>query len=129
MDERAGAVLESLRRLGVRVAIDDFGTGYSSLSYLGRVPADILKIDRSLISHITRDGRSVRLLQGIVTLAHDLGLHVTVEGVETEEQLRLVRAAGCDSIQGYLVSRPAPMPEIDAVLAALPGRFLELSAT
>ena len=127
--EYAGAVLASLRRLGVRVAIDDFGTGYSSLSYLRQVPADILKVDRSLIKDITHDDHSVRLLQGIVTLAHDLGLHVTVEGVETEEQLRFVCAVGCDSIQGYLVSHPAPMPQIDAVLAALPGRFVELSAT
>ena len=127
--ERAGAVLASLRRLGIRVAIDDFGTGYSSLSYLRQVPADIVKIDRSLIADITHDDRSLRLLEGIVTLAQDMGLHVTVEGVETEEQLRLVRAAGCDSVQGYLISRPAPLPQIDALLAALPGRFLEISAT
>jgi len=125
--EHAGAVLASLRQLGVRVAIDDFGTGYSSLSYLRQMPADIIKIDRSLIADITHDDRSLRLLQGIVTLAQDLGLHVTVEGVETEEQLRLVRAAGCDSVQGYLVSRPAPLPQIDELLAALPGRFEELS--
>ena len=126
--ERASAVLASLRQLGVRIAIDDFGTGYSSLSYLRQVPADIIKIDRSLIADITHDDRSLRLLQGIVTLAHDLGLHVTVEGVETEEQLRLVRATGCNSVQGYLISRPAPLPQIDALLAALPGRFLEISA-
>ncbi len=117
--ERAEAVLAALRSMGVRVAIDDFGTGYSSLGYLRQIPADILKLDRSLVSDVTADERSVRLLEGIVTLAHDLGMRVTVEGIETPEQLAVVRAAGCDTVQGYLVSRPKPTPEVDAVLAGL----------
>ena len=118
---QAERVLAALRELGVRVAIDDFGTGYSSLAYLRQIPADILKIDRSLIRDITTDDRTVRLLEGIVSLAHDLGMRVTVEGVETEEQLALVKASGCDTIQGFLVSRPVPMSAVDGLLRRLPA--------
>ena len=101
-DEVAPQVLSQLRALGVRLAIDDFGTGYSGLSYLRRLPVDQIKIDRSFLSQ--EDGRA--LLAGVVGLGHNLGLSVTVEGVETAEQLAVLREVGADRAQGYLFARP-----------------------
>jgi EAL domain-containing protein (putative c-di-GMP-specific phosphodiesterase class I) len=115
----AARVLAALRDLGARVAIDDFGTGYSSLAYLRHIPADILKIDRSLVTDLERDERAVQLLRGIVTLAHDLGMLVTVEGVEDARQLAIARDAGGDAIQGYIVSPPRDLRAAGAVLAVL----------
>ena len=94
--------------LGVQISVDDFGAGYSSLSYLQRLPIDILKLDRSFVEEFKTERGSSSLVQGIVSLAHGLGMRVTAEGVETEQQLELVHHSGCDKVQGYLLGRPSP---------------------
>lgn len=106
--ERNIAVLQAIRDLGVTIAIDDFGTGYSSLSYLAKLPVDILKIDRSFISGMTTTPGGQSLIAAIITLAHSLSLRVVAEGVETEEQSRLLQMLECDEVQGYLFGRPEP---------------------
>lgn len=103
--------LGALKAFGVRVAIDDFGTGYSSLAYLKRLPVDVLKVDRSFVQELSEDDAKVNaftLAEALVTLAHDLGLAVVAEGVETDEQLRVLRKMGCDTAQGYYYARPQP---------------------
>lgn len=100
------AMLQALVDDGIRVAIDDFGTGYSSLSYLQRLPAHVVKIDQSFMHDLVADHRKRALVSSIVTLSHDLGYRVVVEGVEDEGVLNLVKAAGCDEVQGYLFGRP-----------------------
>ncbi len=97
------AVLADLRKLGVKVALDDFGTGYSSLSYLNNLPLDKVKIDQSFVRQISSHGRSLKLVSGVTQLAKELGLTVTVEGVETLEQFELLKAnAQIDLVQGFL---------------------------
>jgi diguanylate cyclase (GGDEF)-like protein/PAS domain S-box-containing protein len=102
------ASMQAIRAIGVRVAIDDFGTGFSSLSYLARLPVDTLKIDRSFVLDMTTGPQGLALLSTIINLAHALKLCVVAEGVETEEQSRLLALLGCDEMQGYLFSRPVP---------------------
>ncbi|QIN79146.1 PAS domain S-box protein [Rubrobacter marinus] len=109
--------LGELKALGVRLAIDDFGTGYSSLSYLRRFPVDYLKVDRSFVDGIGEDPGDAVLVSGIVDLAHALGLNVVAEGVETQEQLALLRGMGCDLAQGYHFARPLPSEEASTLLA------------
>ncbi|OAI22843.1 MULTISPECIES: EAL domain-containing protein [Methylomonas] len=99
-------VLRQFQALGVRLSIDDFGTGYSNLTYLYRFPVQSVKIDRSFVIGLADDGSSKTLVRAIVALAHELRLSVVVEGVETAEQLAFLTAQGCDSLQGYLFSRP-----------------------
>jgi EAL domain-containing protein (putative c-di-GMP-specific phosphodiesterase class I) len=95
--------LEELKALGVRIALDDFGTGYSSLSYLHTLPLDKVKIDRSFIEDITRNERSLHLLRGVVNLSRPLGLEVTIEGVETFDQLKVLALdVKPDLVQGFL---------------------------
>ena len=110
--------LQEVRALGVRVAVDDFGTGWSSLSYLQRLPVDELKIDRSFVATLGVEGPSMAIVGSLVSLAHGLGLTVVAEGVETEEQLAELRRLGCDSVQGYLLARPAPPEVVGADVAA-----------
>ncbi len=105
-------VLTRLRELGIAVAMDDFGTGYSSLGYLKTFPIDTLKIDRSFISDIDNNSQDSEIVRTIVTLGHILGLRVVAEGVETADQLRILRTCQCDEIQGYFFSRPVPPGEI-----------------
>ena len=100
--------LEKLRLLGVQISVDDFGAGYSSLSYLQRLPIDMLKLDRSFVEDCDGSGSGSSLVEGIVSLAHGLGIQVTAEGVETKEQLELVHRSGCDKVQGFLLGRPSP---------------------
>ena len=100
------AVLAGLGKLGVGVAIDDFGTGYSSLSQMKRIPANIIKIDRSFVEDCPDDAGSVAIVRAIIAMAHSLKLKVIAEGVETEAQLRLLVSMDCDMAQGYLFSRP-----------------------
>ena len=98
--------LQALKRLGVQLAIDDFGTGYSSLSYLKRFPVDTLKIDRSFVAGLGRDPDDTAIVAAIQTLAHTLNLVVVAEGIETDEQVVLLRALGCEQGQGYHFGRP-----------------------
>ena len=112
------ANLDALVRLGVRLAVDDFGTGFSSLSYLAKFPLRTLKIDGSFVSSIGLNRQSESLTKGIISLAHSLGLSVTAEKVETEEQLRFLAREGCDLVQGYLASAPLTASKFADVLAA-----------
>ena len=108
-----------LRDLGVRFAIDDFGTGYSSLSQLRNLPVDCLKTDRSFVKDLDSSGSgSTTLVRGIIGLAHSLDLEVVAEGVETQEQLTLLGAMGCDINQGFLLFKPMPAEEIKKLLTA-----------
>jgi len=120
------AALNTLKRFGVRIAIDDFGTGFSSLSTLASLPVDILKIDRSFVSGQPVAGPSVPMLEGILGLADKLSLKVIAEGVESLEQLDLLRTLGCTMGQGYLLARPAPGPALESLLAA--GGLLHVTA-
>jgi EAL domain-containing protein (putative c-di-GMP-specific phosphodiesterase class I) len=106
-----------LRALGVRMVLDDFGTGYSSLIYLRRFAFDKIKIDRSFMESMEFSGESAIIIRSIVDLGRSLGLTVTAEGVETEEQARFLRTLGCDELQGYLFGRPVTATEIEQRLA------------
>ena len=101
--------LNRLRKLGVSIAMDDFGTGYSSLSYLARFPFNKIKIDRSFIRNMTQDSVVNAIVKTIITLGRSLGVTITAEGVETEEQAKLLREYGCPQVQGFLYGYPAPM--------------------
>src|ERR1700694_6053661 len=100
--------LQAIRALGVTIAIDDFGTGFSSLSYLAKLPVDALKIDHSFVIDMTAAPQGLALVSTIISLAHSLKLKVVAEGVETDEQSRLLRLLNCDEMQGYLFSKPVP---------------------
>lgn len=114
--DRASRLLEELRNMGISVALDDFGTGYSSLSYLKRLPFNYLKIDRSFVAGITLDRHDLAIVKGTIALAHSVGLKVVAEGVETPEQLALLKNAACDQFQGYHFSGPLPCDELQAFL-------------
>jgi diguanylate cyclase (GGDEF)-like protein len=110
------AGLEQLRAVGVRVSIDDFGTGYSSMSRLRTLPVDELKIDRSFVSEIQSNNDPAPLVAATVAMAHGLGLSVVAEGVETLDQLAVLRHFGCDQVQGYLLGRPGPSDQAEKAL-------------
>ena len=112
--DRSTHLLDRLRELGCRVAIDDFGTGYSSLNYLARLPADEIKIDRSFIALLTESPETMGLVTNIITLAHSLSLQVVAEGVEEEDQAKLLRLLRCDAVQGYLFGKPMPEEDFSA---------------
>ena len=109
--ERGRQVLAELRRLGVRTSIDDYGTGYSSLAYLRHLPADELKLDRSLTADVDRDHRAAAIVEHTVALAHALGLRLVAEGVEDATTAAQLAELGCDVAQGYAVARPMPVGE------------------
>jgi PAS domain S-box-containing protein len=115
--EKSGHVLAQLKALGVRLSIDDFGTGYSSLSRLRRIPVDTLKIDRAFISHMDSDPESREIVRIIIMLAHNLGLKVVAEGVETQAQVDLLKQLNCEMAQGYFYSRPADEQAMMKLLA------------
>jgi EAL domain-containing protein (putative c-di-GMP-specific phosphodiesterase class I) len=106
--------LLELRDAGVGVSLDDFGTGYSSLSYLQRYDIDYLKIDQSFVRNLGPGGKDLALCKAIILMAHELGMQVIAEGVETAEQRELLLAAGCDYAQGYLFARPMPVADFEA---------------
>jgi diguanylate cyclase (GGDEF)-like protein/PAS domain S-box-containing protein len=112
----ATRMLRELRRYGIRLAIDDFGTGYSSLAQLLRLPLDSLKIDRSFIDGIARSHDAEALVNSIMAMAHAVDLAVIAEGVETAEQLEVLRRLGCDQAQGYYLGRPAPIEDLAATI-------------
>lgn len=109
--EDSASILEELSRMGVTVSVDDFGTGYSSMSYLRRFPIDKLKIDRAFVEDLTKDSDNASIVQAIISLAHGLRLKAVAEGVETPEQLALLRTLGCDQYQGFHFSPPLPPAE------------------
>ena len=108
-------LLESLKNRGIEISIDDFGIGYSSLGYLKRLPVQMLKIDRSFVVNMTQDSEDVAIIRAIIAMAHSLGIRVTAEGVESEEQLVILRSLGCDAIQGYHFSRPVSADIIEGL--------------
>ncbi|MGE3246963.1 MAG: EAL domain-containing protein [Beijerinckiaceae bacterium] len=114
--QKAMAVLKDLRTFGVKIAMDDFGTGYASLAALLQLPLDKLKIDKSFVS-LSHEIRSASIIHSIIALARSIGLTVTAEGVETKEQQRFLRAAGCHALQGHLFSGAVPADAITAMLA------------
>jgi diguanylate cyclase (GGDEF)-like protein/PAS domain S-box-containing protein len=118
--------LHDLRKLGVRISMDDFGIGYSSLSYLRSFPFDKIKIDRSFMRDLTKRGDSLAIIKAIIGLGQSLGMSTTAEGVETEEQLELVRKHGCDEVQGFLFSPPLALPALTSLLEADRGKVRPL---
>lgn len=108
--ERAGEIMNRLKRIGVTIAVDDFGTGYSCLSYLPKLPFDVLKIDRSFVNELMVRRETRAFVKSILTMADSLGMRVVVEGVETEEQLHMVMELGIHEAQGFLLGRPSPDP-------------------
>lgn len=115
--EESARKMFGLRDRGVRISIDDFGTGYSSLGYLARLPIDTLKIDRSFVAELGLNTTALSLIEGMISLAHSIGKRVIVEGVETEWQLATLRNLGCNEVQGFLLGRPAALPDFSTGLA------------
>jgi len=109
--------MEELQLFGIRFSMDDFGTGYSSLSYLKKLPLTQLKIDQSFVRDLITDPSDAAIIQTIIGMANNLGLNVIAEGVETEEQRVCLERLGCLSYQGYLFSRPLPLPEFETLLS------------
>ena len=118
------AILHALRGLGVRISMDDFGTGYSSLSYLRSFPFHKMKIDQSFIRDLAQENGSGFIVKAVISLGSSLGMTMTAEGVETEDQLARLREEGCDEVQGYLFSPPVPAVEIPALLEKWNGLAL-----
>ena len=123
--EASIALMNRLKAIGITLAIDDFGTGYSNLSYLKRFPVDKLKIDQAFTRGLTVVPEDGAIVTAVIQLAHSLGLRAVAEGVETEDQLRLLATEGCDEMQGYYFSRPVPEPEMVAMLVA--GKGLDMA--
>ncbi len=125
-NERTLETLHRLRTLGVRVSMDDFGTGYSSLSYLRSFPFDKIKIDRSFVKDLATAPDGDAIIRAIAGLGRSLGMTTVAEGVETEEQMRRIRAEGCTDVQGYLISRPVPLEELMRLLPQTPQDRLSI---
>ena len=123
--DSAHEALRRLKDLGVRIAIDDFGTGYSSLSYLRRFPVDSLKVDRSFVRDAATNPDASAITRAIIAVGHQLGLRVIAEGIETREQLRLLRLMGCDAAQGYLFCAPVPLDELPDHLARIAEHWVQ----
>jgi EAL domain-containing protein (putative c-di-GMP-specific phosphodiesterase class I) len=105
-EQEVDTLMHGIRALGIELSIDDFGTGYSSLAYLKRLPVQRLKVDRAFIRDLGKDEDSAAIVGSILNLAHGLKLNVVAEGVETEQQLAILRTKSCDEYQGFLFSRP-----------------------
>lgn len=114
---RASRILERINKLGVRLSIDDFGTGYSSLAYLKRLPVKTLKIDGSFIMNMLESEQDEIIVKSTIHLAHNLGLDVVAEGVETLEVYDRLNSLECDSVQGYYIAKPMPIESVGAWLA------------
>jgi diguanylate cyclase (GGDEF)-like protein len=116
--QRHNVTLETLRNMGMRIAIDDFGTGYSSLKYLTTYPVNRLKLAQEFVFRVTVDYRNAAVVRAAIRLAHELGIDVIAEGVETEAQMRFLIGAGCEQAQGYFFSRPVPAAQMTDLLRA-----------
>src|SRR4051812_440085 len=123
-DETAVSVLHQLRNLGVRIALDDFGTGYSSLSYLQRFPFDKVKIDRSFVKDVEKTNGSLAIVQAVISIAKSREMTTTAEGVETNNQIEMLRALGCNEMQGFLFSPALPQEDFLRLMLAYPERAL-----
>jgi len=119
----AGATLNELKALGIRIAIDDFGTGYATLGYLKQFAFDSLKIDRIFVRNANEDAQNAAITTAVILLGHSLKMTVIAEGVETEAELAFLKQHQCDIMQGYLFSRPEPAPVIESMLVAAQGLF------
>jgi len=113
--EKVSSILQSIKEREIRLCLDDFGTGYSSLGYLREFPFDVLKIDRSFISNLTENSKHFNLVRSITLLAHDLDMEIIVEGIETAEQLEIIKQFQCQNAQGYYFARPLPPSEIESL--------------
>jgi EAL domain-containing protein (putative c-di-GMP-specific phosphodiesterase class I) len=116
-DDRNLRTLQEIRQLGVKIAMDDFGTGYSSLGYLRSFPFDKIKVDRSFIADLP-DSKSLAIIRAVAGIGTSLGIATTVEGVETEAQLQIIRQEGFDEAQGYLFARPVPASQVHGLIAS-----------
>lgn len=125
----AGATLNELKALGIRIAIDDFGTGYATLGYLKQFAFDSLKIDRIFVRNANEDTQNAAITTAVILLGHSLSMTVIAEGVETEAELDFLKQHQCDIMQGYLFSRPEPAPIIESMLIADPRLFAQPPAT
>lgn len=108
--------LSILKHLGIRISIDDFGTGYSSLGQLRQLPIHTIKIDKSFVRSIDKDGVNASIVEAIIRLSKSMHLEILAEGVETEEELQMLEKIGCDQVQGYLFSKPLPADACEALL-------------
>jgi EAL domain-containing protein (putative c-di-GMP-specific phosphodiesterase class I) len=116
--ERHIRALHQIRSMGIGVALDDFGTGYSSLSYVARLPASTLKIDKSFVADMAVSPEKLAIISAIISLGHALDMKIVAEGVETEEQAKLLRLLRCNELQGFLYSKAVPLQQIEAMLAS-----------
>jgi EAL domain-containing protein (putative c-di-GMP-specific phosphodiesterase class I) len=126
--QRAHAILSDLRAMGVRVAVDDFGTGYASLTRLRQMPVDEIKLDRSFVGRIEHDEHDRAIVRSVIGLAHELGMTVVAEGVETRACWDWLAQHGCDEAQGYLMGKPMPIEDLEASLRKRPARGGRVSA-
>jgi polar amino acid transport system substrate-binding protein len=115
-ESQANQRLHELKKLGLSLSLDDFGTGYTSFSYLKKIPANILKIDRSMVDHIVENKEDQRIVKAMIELGHNLGMKIVVEGIETQEMADLISAYGCDYFQGYYFGRPQPAYEFQELI-------------
>ena len=115
--QRAIEVLQRLQNSGVLVALDDFGTGHSSLGLVSELPIDVLKLDRSLIQRTDTDAKARTIFTRLVEMAHDVGLEVVAEGVETRAQIELCQAVACELIQGFAFYKPMGLAALQTLLA------------
>ena len=119
--ENAVSTLTALRQMGVQLSIDDFGTGYSSLSYLATLPIDALKVDRSFIDKMSREGEGGEIVKAIFKLGQALSKEVYAEGIETRAQLSILQDMGCEFGQGFLLSRPVNAQRAGGILDSNDG--------
>ena len=117
-DDKMLPQLRALRKRGIGLAFDDFGTGYASLSYLTRYPLSRIKIDRSFVQKITDDSQDKAIIRSIIVMAHNLGLAVIAEGVETAAQAGMLQGEGCEEVQGFLYAKPLPAAQFEGFLQA-----------
>jgi len=123
--DRGLALLRRLKAMGVRISMDDFGSGYSSLSYLQAFPFDKIKIDRAFVVNLGRNPQSAAIVRAMIGLGHGLEMSIVAEGVETADQLGFLAEAGCDAVQGYLLGKPLPIGQYDAIVGRSHSKIME----